>query len=330
MHRTQRVFICMLKFWFARCCDLDTNDSVSAGDTCVASPRLGTDDIPYVGNIFRASTSGDERFHFLWNQITPENAGKWLNVETSRNTMSWDVLDAAVNFASDFSYTFKLHTLIAGGNEPAWMESLSVKEQEREIIEWFDEVSTRYPDINQIEVVSEPISDQPFYKEALGGDGETGWDWVIRAFELARTRFPVSELILNDYKVSGADNTGADFLALVALLKERNLIDGIGVEGHFLENVDTATIASELNKLVALGLPVYLSDLDINEPDDRIQLEKMSTIFPVFFENKAVKGVSLWGYRENQLWREDAFLLSSTDTDRPALDWLECYLGLGG
>ncbi len=294
---------------------------------CVASARLSTDDIPYVGNIFRDSTPSDERFHGLWNQVTPENVGKWFNVEASRDVMSWEELDAAVNFSRDFNYPFKLHTLIAGSNEPAWMEPLSVAEREQEIIEWFDAVSARYPDIQQVEVVSEPINDQPFYKDALGGDGATGWDWVIRAFELARVRFPNSELILNDYKVSGTDETGPAFLALATLLKERNLVDGIGVEGHFLEGTESAIIETKLNELVALNLPVYLSDLDINERDDQVQLDTMKTIFPVFFENQAVKGLTFWGYRENQLWREDAFLLTSTETDRPALDWLECYLG---
>jgi len=308
--------------------DAESIDGGSAGDQCITSARLSTEDIPYVGNLFRPSTPSDERFHSLWNQVTPENAGKWFNVEARRDEMSWEALDAAVSFSSDFNYDFKFHTLVVGGNEPAWMESLSVEEQEQEIVEWFDEVSARYPDIRQIEVVSEPVSDQPFYKDALGGDGNTGWDWVIRAFELARARFPDSELILNDYKVSDTDETGPAFLALVALLQERNLVDGVGVEGHFLEKVELATIETKLSELVAMNLPVYLSDLDINEPDDQRQLDTMKAIFPVFFENAAVKGLTLWGYRENQLWREDAFLLSSTETDRPALDWLECFLGL--
>jgi len=301
----------------------------SATDQCVASARLSTDDIPYVGNIFRDSTPSDERFHALWNQVTPENAGKWFNVETGRDTMSWEALDAAVNFSRSFNYVFELHTLIAGGYEPAWMESLSVVEQEQEIIEWFNQVGARYPEIQQVEVVSEPVSEQPFFKDALGGDGDTGWDWVINAFELARVQFPNSDLILNGYKVTGTDETGPAFLALVSLLQERNLVDGIGVKGHFLEDTQIATIEARLNELTAMNLPVYLSDLDINESDDQQQLETMKAIFPVFFENTAVKGLTLWGYRENQIWRQEAFLLSSTETDRPALDWLECYLGLG-
>jgi len=280
----------------------------SAGVECTASTRVVTDDVPYVGNIFRPTTPSDERFHMLWNQVTPENSGKWFNVEASRDLMTWDVLDDAINYASDFNYTFKLHTLIAGQNTPTWIEGLSAAEQEEEIIEWFDEVSTRYPDIQQVDVVSEPVSEQPSYKDALGGDGDTGWDWVIRAFELARTRFPNSELILNDYKVSATDETGPAFLELVALLQARGLVDGVGVEGHFLEETDAVTIQAKLDKLVALDIPIYLSDLDINEADDQVQLEKIQALFPVFFDNTAVKGLTFWGYRENQLWRVFIFI----------------------
>jgi len=307
-----------------------SNDAplASTGDECVASVRLGTNDVPYVGNLFRPSTPNDERFHTLWNQVTPENAGKWFEVEANRDAMNWAGLDAAVNFAGDFNYTFKYHTLIAGGNEPVWMNSLSAMEQEQELIEWFDVIANRFPAIQQLEVISEPISEQPSYKDALGGDGETGWDWVIKAFELARARFPNSELILNDYKVSAIDNSSAAFLDIVALLQQRNLIDGVGVEGHFLEQTDATTIEEKLNALAVLNIPIYISDLDINEADDQVQLEKMKSTFPLFFENQAVKGITFWGYRENQLWREDAFLLSASETDRPALDWLECYLGI--
>ena len=307
----------------------DTDSSMDSNDNaCSVSARVGTNDVPYVGNIFRPSTPNDERFHALWNQVTPENAGKWLDVEPNRDQMNWTVLDAAVNFASSYSYTFKYHTLISGENEPAWMSALTATEQEQEIIEWFDAIATRYPDIQQLEVVNEPISAQPSYIDALGGAGDTGWDWVIKAFELARDRFPNTELILNDYKVSASDNTSDEFLQIVPLLQARNLIDGVGIEGHFLEQTDLAVIEQKLNALAALNIPVYISDLDINEADDQVQLDTMKSMFPLFFDNQAVKGITFWGYRENQLWRQDSFLLSASETDRPALDWLECYLGL--
>jgi len=243
--------------------------------------------------------------------------------------MDWSALDDANTFAQNYNYSFKFHTLIAGDNEPDWISVLNDADQLIELTQWFDEVAARYPEPAQIDVVSEPISSIPSYSDALGGEGATGWDWVIRAFELARTRFPNSELILNDYKVAQSDTSGAQFLELASLLKQRNLIDAIGIEGHFLEDTDAATIKTRLDLVAELALPLYLADLDINISNDADQLDKIKTLVPAFYEHPAVNGLTFWGYRENQLWRSDAFLLSQLETDRPALDWLECYAGLG-
>jgi len=46
------------------------------------------------------------------------------------------------------------------------------------------------PDLPMIDVVNEPLHAVPPYAAALGGSGATGWDWVIKAFEMARGHFP--------------------------------------------------------------------------------------------------------------------------------------------
>ncbi len=66
-------------------------------------------------------------------------------------------------------------------------------------------VGQRYPEIDMIDVVNEPLnghnppdggSGRANYKNALGGNGATGWDWVIRAFTLARQYLPNAKLII--------------------------------------------------------------------------------------------------------------------------------------
>ncbi|KNY24765.1 endo-1,4-beta-xylanase [Pseudobacteroides cellulosolvens] len=43
-------------------------------------------------------------------------------------------------------------------------------------------------------MVNEPINSKPLYIDAIGGKGDTGWDWVIWSFEQARIHFPKSRL----------------------------------------------------------------------------------------------------------------------------------------
>ena len=47
----------------------------------------------YVGNI---DTRGQVRSDFVdyWDQLTPENAGKWGSIEGTRDQMRWTSLDA--------------------------------------------------------------------------------------------------------------------------------------------------------------------------------------------------------------------------------------------
>lgn len=304
--------------------------SANTTDTgiCTPSPRIAANTQPYLGNIYRFETANDERFHQLWNQVTPEYGGKWQTLEAQRDTMEWTALDDAVNFSNNFNYTFLLHTLISGNNEPSWIGALSNDEQLEEVIEWMDALAERYPDVANIDVVSNPISAPPSFIDALGGEGETGFDWIIRAFELADARFPNSQLLLNSANVQPDTTTTSTFLAIANALKERNLIDGIGIEGHYFEDVDPAGIKTKLDQLGSTGISLYVASLDIDIADDQQQLDKMKTIFPVFYDHKSVNGITMWGYRENQLWRQNAFLVSEDELDRPALDWLECYVGL--
>jgi endo-1,4-beta-xylanase len=290
----------------------------------------------FIGNIY----SGAQRSGFTkyWNQVTPENAGKWGSVESSRDRMDWGGLDNAYNLAKSNGFPFKMHVLLWGNQQPSWIESLSSEEQHEEIVEWFQAVAERYDDIDQIEVVNEPFNDPPTgegngnYMKALGGEGETGYDWIINAFKLAREYFPEAELIMNEYNVINNVGRINDYLEVVGLLKEDNLIDGIGFQAHaFSTTGSVRDMEVNLDRLATAGLPIYVTELDIDGPTDQKQLSDYKNIFPVFWEHPAVKGITLWGFRPG-LWRNDekAYLIDASGNERPALEWLREYVKSAG
>ncbi len=249
--------------------------------------------------------------------------------------MSWDALDAAYQFAKDNNLPFKMHVLVWGNQQPAWIETLSSAEQEAEVIEWFEAVANRYPDIDTIEVVNEPTNDPPYgdgngnYAQALGGDGDTGWDWIVRSFELARSYFPNSELILNEYGLLNSTDRATEYAGIVTLLKAQNLIDGVGIQAHAFSTRGSAQeIAGNLQIIADTGVPVYITELDIDGPTDEEQLADYQKIFPVLWEHDAVKGITLWGWRPG-MWRDeqDAELVDENGDARPALNWLRGYVG---
>jgi endo-1,4-beta-xylanase len=166
----------------------------------------------------------------------------------------------------------------------------------------------------------------PVYKDALGGNGETGWDWVIWCFEKAREYNPDAKLHLNEYGVINDNNSTTQYLKIINLLKDRGLIDGIGEQGHFLESVNAATLTSNLNRLADTGLPIYITEYDVNIANDTQQLNKYKEQFPLFWEHPGVQGVTLWGYMQGMIWRTNAYLIRTDGSERPALQWLRDYL----
>jgi GH35 family endo-1,4-beta-xylanase len=262
--------------------------------------------------------------HF--NQVTPGNAGKWGSVEATKDQMNWTDLDTAYNFAKTNHLPFKMHTLVWGQQQPTWIDSLPAADQLVQIEEWMDAVATRYPSIDLIDVVNEPLHAPPSYAAALGGAGVTGWDWVVTAFEMARRHFPNAELLLNDYSILTMASTTQDYLKIVKILSDRGLIDGIGEQGHFYERApELSVVTSNYNALAATGLPLYITELDINSSDDAFQANRMRDLFSIFWSNPSTLGITHWGYRQGAMWQTDAYLVRTDASLRPALTWIECY-----
>lgn len=265
------------------------------------------------------------KFLTYFNQVTPGNAGKWGSVEAVRDQMDLAKLDTAYQFAQSNGFPFKLHTLVWGQQQPNWLSGLSAEQQLAEIDQWMALLAKQYPNVELVDVVNEPMHAVPAYSAALGGAGVTGWDWVIKAFEMARSHFPNAELILNEYNVLILQSYTNDYLKIIKLLQERGLIDGIGLQGHFLERADLAAVAANLDTLAATGLPIYISELDINFADDARQAKRMSELFPILWRHPSVVGVTHWGYLQGAMWQPDAYLVRTDGTERPAMTWLNCF-----
>src|SRR5688500_18900170 len=99
-----------------------------------ANAQLAKNKCNFLVNIIAVSVPSD--FKTYWNQVTPENAGKWGSVEATRDDMNWDQLDLAYNFAKDNGLLFRQHTFVWGQQQPAWMNSLCPEEQKAEVEEW--------------------------------------------------------------------------------------------------------------------------------------------------------------------------------------------------
>jgi endo-1,4-beta-xylanase len=309
-----------------------TDTTVSG--TVWSGPALAAGASKFLGS---AGDSPDNKFINYWTQLTPENAGKWGSVGTSTDTTKWNWsgLDNDYNYAKSHGLIFKDHNLIWGQQQPSWISSLDSATQYKYIETWIRMVGQRYPDMDLIDVVNEPlnghnppdgINGRANYEKALGGTGATGWDWLIKAFELARKYIPNAKLLINDYGIINNNSATTSYIQIINLLKDRGLIDGIGCQAHGLEGTSAATIKANLDRLAATGLPIYISEFDLNIQDDTQQETKFQELFPVFWQHPDIKGVTLWGYMQGKTWLTYSYLVNSNGTARPALLWLAQYI----
>jgi endo-1,4-beta-xylanase len=299
-------------------------------------PPIATGQAKFLGSAL--SPAQTTSFTAYWNKVTPENDGKWASVESVRDQMNWTGLDRAYQLAKTNNFPFHMHVLVWGNQQPAWIETLPPEEQLAEIHEWFSEVAARYPDIDFVEVVNEPLHDPPNqpgngggnYINALGGTGATGWDWVLNAFRIARTYFPDRRLMINDFSITNSPTDTQRYLEIIRLLQPEHLIDAIGVQGHAFStrpNIPMATHVANLDALAATGLPIYVTEFDIDGPTDEVQLADYQRVFPVFWEHPAVQGITLWGFRPGH-WRtaQGAYIVLENGAERPAMLWLQQYV----
>lgn len=302
--------------------------------TAPLSAQLSKNPNKFLGNITTRYSvdagGGVPAYHTLWNQITPENESKWGSVEGSRGRYNWGS-DTPFNYAKNHNFTYKFHALVWGAQYPNWFtSSLSVNERYNAIVNWFDKVKEHYPDLPMIDVVNEAVGmhqqGNPLMKESLGGGGKTGYDWLIKAFELAHERWPNAILIYNDYNTFQHDTDA--YIDLIRTLRDAGApIDAYGCQSHDVDNISYDNLKNSMTKIQnAVKIPMYITELDINVEDDAKQKAQYQSIFPLMWEADYCAGVTIWGYVYGATWVDHSGLYKN-GSERPAMTWLKSYMG---
>lgn len=280
-----------------------------------ASSRPAATTKKFIGNI---TTSGAVRSDFTryWNQITPENEGKWGSVEGTRDVYNWAPLDRIYAYARQNGIPVKAHTFVWGAQSPSWINNLSATETAAEIEEWIRDYCARYPDTQMIDVVNEAV---PGHQPAGYAQKAFGNNWIQRVFQLARQYCPNSILILNDY-----NNIRWQHNEFITLAKAQgNYIDAVGLQAHELKGLTAAQVKTAIDNIWnQVGKPIYISEYDIGDNNDQVQLQNFQAHFPVFWDHPHVHGITIWGYVNGRTWIEGSGLMSDSGAPRPAMTWL--------
>lgn len=282
----------------------------------------------FVGNITtnNAVDTDGKVFSKHWDQITPENAGKWGSVQSSASgAFNWRTLDAIYDYTQKNNIVFKQHCFVWGSQQPSGTPT------EAQVKAWMTEFCKRYPNTKVIDVVNEPPPHTtPSYANNIGGGTNGNWQWIVNSFKWAREACPNAVLILNDYNNIEYSGDNAHFIDIVKKVKAGGgPIDAVGAQAHDLDVVSASTAKNFIAQLNSqTGLPVYITEFDISNADDNGQLATYKEYFPYFLDTSYIKGVTIWGWIYGKTWSLAAQSgLIRNGAPRPAMTYLMQQLG---
>jgi endo-1,4-beta-xylanase len=254
--------------------------------------------------------------HF--NYVTAEWEMKWDPIQKTPGVYDFTGADAIVAFAESQGMQVKGHALIWHGATPKWVEALSPPELRVAFEDHIRTVAGRYRRrVRAWDVVNEAIDDSTYGLRSTVFSRGLGDDYVAEAFRLARKADPDAQLVYNDYGGEGLNRKSDAIYNLVKGLKERGLVDGVGLQMHVSATSfpSAADVRANIERLADLGLQVNISEMDVRVKDvpgdATARLARQRQVYrDVLGACMAVprcEAVTLWGFTDAHSWIDAAF-----------------------
>jgi endo-1,4-beta-xylanase len=143
-----------------------------------------------------------------------------------------------------------------------------------------------------------------------------GKDYVLKAFNYAKTADPSATLYINDY---GLESNVSKLDALIALVNEMKgkgaKIDGIGTQMHISISTPLAGIDNMFKKLAATGLLIRVSELDVKTNataagEQTFESQAQQAVMYKYVVGSYLRnipeaqrgGITVWGLSDNYSW----------------------------
>ncbi|WP_309717331.1 endo-1,4-beta-xylanase, partial [Armatimonas sp.] len=157
------------------------------------------------------------------------------------------------------------------------------------------------------DVINEPFDNHDI-TDILGRDS------LIRWFKLAQKHDSKARLFLNDYPpMDGTDKGNAHLNhfedTLRFLQKGGAPLQGLGFQGHFgASPIPPARVLSCLDRFGKLGVPIAITEFDINTEDEQLQADYTRDFLTACFSHPSVSEIINWGFWEKRHWFPKAAL----------------------
>ena len=340
---------------------------------------IATDKAIQANNVNRSQEQVEKDIALVkeqFNQISPENDLKWALVQPREGADGYDFApaDAYVNFGVNNHMYVVGHTLVWHNQTPNWVFAgtntptenadtpgsfgrsyngprASREELLQRMRDHIHTVVGRYKGkIKVWDVVNEAVAEggtnmlrNSLWLQIIGPD------FIAKAFEYAHEADPDAILRYNDYGLESAGKR-QKFLALIKSLQEQHVpVMAIGTQTHVsVSSPSFDAIDKELTDLETLGLPIHITELDVNGArggqrnnsaevannaattqggmiDDANQrlADQYATLFRAFLKHRnSVKVVTFWGVNDGVSWRASGrpLLFDADDQPKPAFN----------
>jgi len=240
--------------------------------------------------------------HFEW--AVPENELKWWYNEPTQGSVSYNDAQAMLLWCRQNRIPARGHNIFWAtpqGN-PGWLLGLSAPLFQLATENRMNDVVLQFKG----EVVHWDVNNEMLHGNVSTsrlGSGIRTW-----MFQEARAIDPSVKLFVNDFDVV-AENRTRDYLDQIAeLLIAGAPIDGIGVQGHF-QDVDPYLMRQRLDTLLRPNLPIWFTEVDVNDADDSRRADKLERLYRTAFSHAGVQGIVMWGFWEGAHWRPNAAIV---------------------
>ncbi|NDP26529.1 MAG: hypothetical protein GZ087_03740 [Flavobacterium sp.] len=165
------------------------------------------------------------------------------------------------------------------------------------------------------DVINEMMHEKDFFAY-LPKDIEVKW------FQIAKEVDPNAQMFINEYgmlnSISSPKNI-KEYIQTISDLRSKGApIEGIGIQGHVgRQPRDPAQVISDLEMFKSVGLPVQITEFDINMKDEELQADYTRDFLIACYSSPVVTGFTMWGFWESKHWKKDAAMFRTDWSEKP-------------
>ena len=234
-------------------------------------------------------------FNANFNTLEPSNAGKWANNEPFQNFTTMSYVDTLLNYAKNNNMNVRMHNLIWGNQQPAWVNTLLTNAQSsnpttaataktqlmtaisNRINYYIGTNGNRGDEYQELDVLNEALRTGPYWK--IFGAAGIAQIYNMAANAAAAAGNPNLRLYTNEYNVlqfstnptTNAQDPYANWYRqnvedIQNALPGKPTVSGIGIQYYAdstLSNHSPGRIMQALQNLSVTGLPLSLTEFQV-------------------------------------------------------------------